>query len=94
MKKSIQICFQIQLKVPYNFVASEHPDLDVGRCELGDGLRHSVLQLVFDSGRSEQDHLLLNFFVEFRESLVLVRNVQLRFLLAFLSTQIYKTPEK
>lgn len=43
-----------------SLVARQHPHFNVGTAELVDGLRHALLQLVFDGGSASQLEVLLN----------------------------------
>ena len=60
---TIRLCFTL-------FIASQHPDLDAGKRQIGDGLGNAVLKLVFDGGRAEKRHVHLDLFVDFVQQLV------------------------
>lgn len=45
------------------FVPGEHPDLDVGQCQEGYGLRNPLLKLVLNGRCAQQHHVALNLLV-------------------------------
>jgi hypothetical protein len=54
------------------FVSCENPDFDASLSQLGDGLRHAVLQFVLDGRRPQQGHVLLDLLVDAVQLLVSV----------------------
>lgn len=52
------------------FVSCEHPDFDAGLSQLGNGLRHSVLQFVLNGRGPQQGHVLLDLLVNVVQLLV------------------------
>ena len=49
------------------FVAGEYPDLHLGKYEVRDGLRHTILQLVLDGASTNQRKVLLYLIVHCRQ---------------------------
>lgn len=50
--------------VPTLFVSCKNPDFDAGLRQLGDGLRHAVLQFVLNRRRPQQGHVLLDLLID------------------------------